>query len=298
MSYGGYEYGANYGVMDPMGGFDMDMGGGFMSETKEKSTDKKPRDRQTIVPYSVRQILGTNKEDDVFKVDGSELHIVKLIGTISQLVENSTNMVFNLNDGTGTIECKRWLEKENGVADGFAAIGIREYSLVQLFGTLREYDNRIHILVYRVFPIQDWNVLTHHLLEVTLTHFVATKGPIPGSQQAQAFNPNSVTPAPGAGYSHANYGMGSQMQGRSLDSAVKGERVGFNDMIYKVFSDLSSNNNDPVGITYTDVLQYLTVKGNRVSLEQLRKAVLELSNDGRIFSTIDDDHYLPTSNDY
>jgi hypothetical protein len=64
--------------------------------------------------------------------------------------------------------------------------GSRDNSLVRVVGNLREYDSRVHVLVYDVVPIDDWNELTHHLLEVILTHLHATKGPIVSSSAAHS----------------------------------------------------------------------------------------------------------------
>ena len=40
--------------------------------------------------------------------------MVKLMGTIHNVQEHSTNVVFVLNDGSHSIECKFWLDRDNG----------------------------------------------------------------------------------------------------------------------------------------------------------------------------------------
>jgi len=57
----------------------------------------------------------------------------------------------------------------------------RETKLVRIFGQLREYEGKKSILVVSMSVVEDWNELTHHLLEVTLQHLQATRGPIPGT---------------------------------------------------------------------------------------------------------------------
>ena len=57
----------------------------------------------------------------------------------------------------------------------------REGKLVRVFGQLREYEGKKSILVVNMAVIEDWNELTHHLLEVTLQHLQSTKGPVPGT---------------------------------------------------------------------------------------------------------------------
>jgi hypothetical protein len=55
----------------------------------------------------------------------------------------------------------------------------RENAFVRIVGQLREYEGRKHVLIYDIAPINDWNELTHHLLQIVLVHLQNTKGPIP-----------------------------------------------------------------------------------------------------------------------
>lgn len=57
----------------------------------------------------------------------------------------------------------------------------RENSCVRVFGSLREYEGRKHILLFSISTLQDWNEQTNHLLEVVYTHLQITRGPIPVS---------------------------------------------------------------------------------------------------------------------
>ena len=76
--YGGYEYdtaNADTG------------GGGFMSQDNPSSQggekEKKPRDKQSLVPLTVKQLLGATKagaDDEGFSVDGRELSQVRIVG--------------------------------------------------------------------------------------------------------------------------------------------------------------------------------------------------------------------------
>lgn len=69
--------------------------------------------------------------EDGYKIDDTELTTLKLIGTLVEPQEHSTNLNFKLNDGSGTIECKQWIEKDAGA-----------------FGKLRSlrYNNKIALM--------------------------------------------------------------------------------------------------------------------------------------------------------
>lgn len=54
----------------------------------------------------------------------------------------------------------------------------RPGSMVRVVGNIRDYEGAKHVLVFEIFPLEDFNQLTNHLLDVILTHCQHTKGPI------------------------------------------------------------------------------------------------------------------------
>jgi replication factor A2 len=127
------------------------------------------------MPVSVHQLLHASNHDDVYKVDDVELNIIKIIGVLSNPQEHSTNFNFRVNDGSGSIECRLWIEKD---ANGLARISrLKNGNLVRVVGNIREYDGKIHISVFDAAPVEDWNELTYHTLDIIHTHLQNTKGP-------------------------------------------------------------------------------------------------------------------------
>jgi hypothetical protein len=53
--------------------------------------------------------------------------------------------------------------------------------MVRVVGNIRDYEGDRHVLVFEVFPLEDFNQLTHHILDVIFTHCKHSKGPIPVS---------------------------------------------------------------------------------------------------------------------
>jgi hypothetical protein len=110
--------GGSYGGFDPMGGgFGMDTGGyADSAATGAKGSDKKQtnRDQQSVVPATIKQLLEApkNSSDDSFSIDGAQLHHLKLIATIISKEEHSTNFNYMISDGSGVIECKKWVDND------------------------------------------------------------------------------------------------------------------------------------------------------------------------------------------
>lgn len=60
---------------------------------------------------------------------------------------------------------------------------------MRVVGNLREYEGTVHVLVYSVTILQDWNELTYHILDVIYTHLQNTRGAIPGTGAASSAAP-------------------------------------------------------------------------------------------------------------
>jgi hypothetical protein len=138
--------------------------------------------------------------------------------------------------------------------------------MVRVVGNIRDYEGARHVLVFEVFPIEDFNQLTHHLLDVIFTHCKHSKGPIPvcfdppysrfsqscqvilmlrrcdvlqGSAQAKSVgsfstaSPAGRTMGGGVGGMNANMGMqgGRMGGGASLNGAMKSEAQGITEMV-------------------------------------------------------------------
>ena len=53
--------------------------------------------------------------------------------------------------------------------------------MIRAIGPVKSYEVRMHMQVHHISAVDDWNELSHHLLEVIFVHLQNTKGPIPVS---------------------------------------------------------------------------------------------------------------------
>lgn len=75
----------------------------------------------------------------------------------------STKATYNIEDHTGNIKAIWWLENDG---DNPILPAVKEGSYVQVFGSLRNQEGGKILMVLRMFPIEDANVITNHLLQV------------------------------------------------------------------------------------------------------------------------------------
>ena len=105
--YGGYEYdnaNADSG------------GGGFLSQSNRESEggekEKKPRDKQTLTPVTIKQLQSAEKgvgDDDGYKIDNAEIHSVRVVACVQTDEVRETKATYNIEDGTGSVEVTFWL---------------------------------------------------------------------------------------------------------------------------------------------------------------------------------------------
>mmetsp|Transcript_9372 Transcript_9372/g.8377 ORF Transcript_9372/g.8377 Transcript_9372/m.8377 type:complete len:307 (-) Transcript_9372:122-1042(-) len=304
MSYGGFEYGnnfGNYGVgggfggggFDPMGGGGFDSfggGGGFMDERGvTKSPEKKTsKDRQSIIPVTIKQFNQATFENDVFQVDGVDIHVVKIIGFVESLEEHSTNLNYIIRDGTGAVECKEWVEKNRTDKSKHDKIKLNSY--VKIYGNPRDYEGRRHLLVYDITVLEDWNEISYHSLDCILIHLQHTKGPLP-STSVQTLN-SKVPSTPSWQQQKDSFGRNGTPNVSSLNinnKPVSNEKTSLKSIVLEIFSrgDASTG-----GFSIQEVYELLRRQGANVTERELKNIVVQLTDEAAIYSSISDEHFL------
>ncbi|KAF8400290.1 hypothetical protein HHK36_013587 [Tetracentron sinense] len=91
-------------------------GGGFMPSQATQNADygaspAKNRDTQGLLPLTVKQMneaFLSSDDKSNFVVDGVD---VTLVGIVFNKAERVTDVTFTIDDGTGRIDCHRWVNE-------------------------------------------------------------------------------------------------------------------------------------------------------------------------------------------
>ncbi|KAI9524020.1 hypothetical protein NQZ68_020981 [Dissostichus eleginoides] len=252
--------------------------GGFASPAASQGGEKKGRTRATqIIPCNVSQLMSASQAEESFKVGDVEVTQVTIVGIIRSMDKSMTNIQYKVDDMTGApMDVKQWVDTEDPSVDS-AVLPPGTY--VKVSGNLRSFQNHRSLVAFGVRPLEDMNEITSHMLEVVQAHMMLGK---PQSQFSAGGGPNVVPTS-------------------RQDTGSKGEGyAGATDMVN---NGLSANQNqvlslirgcpEPQGISIQDLKQRL----GGTSLLVIKQAVEFLSNEGHIFSTIDEDHYKSTDSD-
>ncbi|XP_030015117.1 replication protein A 32 kDa subunit isoform X2 [Sphaeramia orbicularis] len=274
------------GYSESMGGGYTQSPGGFASPALSQGGEKKGRTRATqIIPCTVSQLMSASQADEAFRVGDVEVAQVTIVGVIRSTDKSMTNIQYKVDDMTGApMDVKQWVDTEDPGVDSTV---LPPGTYVKVSGNLRSFQNHRSVVAFSVRPLEDMNEITSHMLEVVQAHMALGK-PQSTSNAGGAMNINT-TPMSRTGMGNMG-GMGG----------MGGGYTGANDMVN---NGLSANQNqvlslirscpDPQGISIQDLKQRLS----GISIAVIKQAVEFLSNEGHIFSTIDEDHYKSTDND-
>jgi replication factor A2 len=128
------------------------------------------------------------------------------IGQVRNIVSQTTNIAYKLDDGTGMFEVRQWAHKDsdnssNNFGDAFGGgddggsstvikpeEGVTEGVFLRVMGSLRSFNNKRSFSARVIQKVDDYNEVMLHLLEAAALHLYYTRGapPTAGGANGQA----------------------------------------------------------------------------------------------------------------
>lgn len=288
---GGYGGGAGGGGYNPggmssygggnAGGAGGDFGGGYMAGDVGAKADgagnqpRRNRSTNSIVPVTIKQIHGAvapSSTDDPFVLDGKETTGVSFIGVIRAVSESSTNVTYEVEDGTGNVDAREWISQGESPQVTQRRQSRREGMYVKVTGNLRYFSNRLHVAILDMRPITDFNELTHHLLEAIHAHLYRTRGPAEGGADANQMY-NAQAPAAAAA---------------PVGAAMDGDFTPLQQRIMNILLEPTVPEN---GINKNAIIAQLRTVASAAAVDE---ALQFLWDEGHAYTTTDDEYFRAT----
>jgi len=140
--------------------------------------------KDTLRPLTILQVLTASQPhpDAEFSIEGTEVTQITFVGQIRNISSQATNMTYKLDDGTGTIEVKQWIDadapKYNELGDPIAGKGeLKIGEWARVWGRMKAFNNKRHVGAHVIRAVHDKNEISYHLLEATAVHLYFTRGP-------------------------------------------------------------------------------------------------------------------------
>jgi replication factor A2 len=241
--------------------------------------NRRSYDEQTLTPITASMALATNPDESgsMQLTDGRKLYHVKLVGAVRSVEDFSTNVVYEVEDGTGLVEVKQWLdENDNSAIQEMRKETLRDNIYVRIVGTIKEYDGKKTIMADTVRPLTTGNQLAHHMLEVVYAAENSTR------------KNNIVAPAAtgmmqGVGFGGGNAAL--QNRGAPLAAASSGGG-GLRDSVLQYIQQ--QGDMTEAGANLQECIRMLS---SQHSEGAIRKVIDDLAAEGHIYSTIDENNY-------
>lgn len=259
--------------------FDAGFSASQLTQSDSGPSPAKNRDPQGVVPLTVMQISqashSTTDDKSNFHIDGVNVNNVKLVGMVFDKIEKVTDVSFILDDGTGRIGCKRWV---NEAFDKRQMENIENGMYVQLVGHLRTFKGNTEILAFSVRPVSNFDEVTLHFVECIYQHIQNNKSqPSANSLSQSQMESSQSTPikTESSGY-HS-----SPPHQMSVD--------GLKDLDQRVLDYLRQSSQE-TGVHRDDIARNL-----KLSVEKIMESITCLEDEGLIYSTIDEFHFKSTA---
>ncbi|KAB2575021.1 Nucleic acid binding OB-fold tRNA/helicase-type [Lasiodiplodia theobromae] len=265
MDYGNYgDYSTtSYGGQGGSGG------GGFlpMEGSQSPGSASKGFRKDTLRPVTLKQINdAVNTQESDFTIDGVEVAQITFVGQIRNISQQALNISFKFDDGTGLGEVKLWMDADGPnplePADGSKPTLV-ENTYARVWGKLRSYGQKRHVIAHIIRPITDYNEISYHLLEATAVHLHFTRGPPASGDSKPAANGGDV---PMGGYGDAG----------SIPSHISAAAK-------KVLHVLRTAPQGNEGLHMQDI-----ASRTGMDMADVAKAGDELLTEGKIYTTVDD----------
>lgn len=261
-------------------------GGGFSLSQQSQPSDSDPslaksRETQGLVPVTVKQISEASQSGDEksnFVVNGVDVTNVTLVGMIFDKAGRNTDVGFNLDDGTGRIGCKRWMNEN---FDTIEMEEIQDGMYVRVNGHLKSFRGVKQLVAFSVRPVTSFDEVTFHFIDCIHNHLQSKcqlQGVTPMSVDASLSTP---VKSESSGYQTAASG---QLSGQSSSDGIRSC-----DQLVLDYLQQPSSVGQEKGIHRDELSRQL-----KVPVEKIMDSIKSLEDEGLIYSTIDDFHYKST----
>lgn len=241
-----------------------------------RGSSRKSYDEQTIQPVTIAMCCQSTPDDDgtgELLEDGRKLYHVKIVGAVRSVEDFSTNCLYNIEDGTGLIEVKQWIDTNDCTAlHEIRQACLKDGTYLTIVGQIKDYDGKKTIVADSVRPIATGNEITHHMLEVVYT-----------AENHKRMNSSSYGMKP-----HGGIGFGAMPSGAPIQQY--GSHSNANDSLRDAVLTFIRQEGDGLddGASVPRCVQMLQARSSEYDI---RKVIEDLAAEGHIYSTIDENHY-------
>ncbi|KAL0946592.1 hypothetical protein HGRIS_012793 [Hohenbuehelia grisea] len=186
-------------------------GGGYIQNNSPYSANASPSGTRaqdlshSLRPVSVGQVIRATQThtDANWVIDGNELGQVTIVGQVVHITMQATNCLYMIDDGSGRIEARYWIDASEGDANKMD--GVEENMYVRVTGSIKSFGNKRYVNATHIRVCTDPHEAIFHTMEAMTASLIAERGapPRPG-QEGQRVNGSTGHPGPSGTSAYSN----------------------------------------------------------------------------------------------
>ncbi|KAF8892525.1 hypothetical protein BD779DRAFT_1509479 [Infundibulicybe gibba] len=256
------------------GGYIPGGGSPFSNSGTPGGANRRNEVSQSLRPVTVAQLVKASQPhtDADWTIDNTEIGQVTLVGQVVSVRTQATNIVYWIDDSTGRIEARHWLDTSIE-SESIKWTGIEENTYVRVVGNLKTFADVRYLNATHIRTSKDVHEVYFHSLEVITASLALERGAPPYAGQ-----PSTAAPVPGA----------SQYVTQAQTAQAQDEFAHHPPLPRAILGFMTSQPTSPQGIHVSAIARACSSLGDAAKISL---ALETLMDDGLIFSTIDDSHF-------
>lgn len=229
----------------------------------------------SLRPMTIYQLIQASQAhtDADWILDDHEIGQVTIVAYIASVQTQATNSQFMLDDGSGRIEARHWID--SSVDDETEKNGIVEGAYVRVLGSLKTFGSKKYINTNLMRPVSSPAEIYFHLLEAMTVTLIWERGPParPGQTPQELMSKNNAA-ASNTAYS-------------TQPTVVSNDQFSHLPNLHRlIIAFMRSQPPHDEGVHVSAIAR--AVGGDAVTISD---AVDKLMDDGLVFATVDDSHF-------
>ncbi|KAF8201721.1 hypothetical protein BJ912DRAFT_514297 [Pholiota molesta] len=270
------QYDSNYYSGGGGGGYLQ--GGSPFSQGGSPGGMRKTEVSNSLRPFTISQLNQATQAhtDAEWRVDDVEIGQVTIIGHVVSIQKQTTNSVYMLDDGTGRMEARHWVDSASD-DDSHKWAAIEEMRYVRVTGTLKSFGKKRYINATHIRNITDPHEIYFHILEAITANLIIERGP--------PSNPGSGT----AAKTERAAGDLSAYSAQNTASTANDQFAHLPPLQRSIMKFLMSQPPQDEGIHVAVIAK--AIAGTHDDANKICVALDKLMDQGHVFTTIDDSHF-------
>ncbi|TFK29982.1 replication protein A, subunit RPA32 [Coprinopsis marcescibilis] len=254
-------------------------GGGYLPNspfnTASPGGAQKSEHSGALLPMTIAQLNKATQahSDSVFMLDEREIRQVTIVGVVSSIQQQATNSVYAIDDGTGRIEARQWV---NSVSEAVQS-DIKENIYVRVTGPLQAFHGKRYINARHIRPVAEPHEVYFHILEAVAVTLSLERG-VPFAPGSLAARSKDVVMTDASAYNAGDSSRISSDQYSHLP-ALQQSIVRF----------LKENCKTDEGIHVSAIARAV---GNGSDAIKISDALDTLMDNGLVYTTLDESHFI------